>query len=295
MTDFVGAVCDLIDIMMEANCEANEVPVFNIEQVWHGIRGPASLVELAIDQKSTNYGLLKHHYHLSVLMHAVLSLNMKSVRVLSLFDSKGKNAFFCDLHHHPLLPNQNVDTTVSMIRKQVLSKIISCAVETIESTSTTKQSPEQKSSPLKRKSSAAIKWPALALELAKDFGLDIDFFKRHHVCELYSGAHDKLAEEVLLTVNDHEQMGVQLLNIAGQRVAHYLLVSHRSEGVDLLTKVPTTLSTWLKQLNASQLRCADVPVQDTAMLLQHVANNLPEGYSDYDLAISLVELVQSLS
>ena len=32
--------------------------------------------------------------------------------------------------------------------------------------------------------------------LARDFGLDLDYFKRHHVCKLYSYGHDKLGEEV---------------------------------------------------------------------------------------------------
>lgn len=40
------------------------------------------------------------------------------------------------------------------------------------------------------------KWSSLVLELAKDFGLDIDYFKQHLVCELYSEGKDKMAEEV---------------------------------------------------------------------------------------------------
>ena len=62
--------------------------MFNIEPLWQGIRGPASLVELAVEQKSTNYGLIRHHYHLSLVMQAVLTFNMKSIKVISLFDSK---------------------------------------------------------------------------------------------------------------------------------------------------------------------------------------------------------------
>lgn len=72
----------------QANCEINEVPVFNIEPIWQMVRGPSSLVEQAIEQKPTNYGLLTHHFNLAVIMSAVLTFNMKSAKVLSLFDSK---------------------------------------------------------------------------------------------------------------------------------------------------------------------------------------------------------------
>lgn len=62
--------------------------MFNIEPLWQTIRGPASLVELAVDQKATNYGLLLHHYLLCQFMYAILKFGLKSVKVLSLFDCK---------------------------------------------------------------------------------------------------------------------------------------------------------------------------------------------------------------
>ena len=72
----------------QANCEANEVPVFNGEHNWQAVRGPASLGELAVDTKATNYGLVRLHWQLAILMHAVLVFSMKSVKVLSLFDRR---------------------------------------------------------------------------------------------------------------------------------------------------------------------------------------------------------------
>ncbi len=46
------------------------------------------------------------------------------------------------------------------------------------------------------KGSLYSKWPPLVLRVAKDLGLEVDLFRRHHVCELYSSNLDKLAEEV---------------------------------------------------------------------------------------------------
>lgn len=79
-------------VLLQANCEANEVPVFNMELVWQGVRGPASLGELAVDAKVTNYGLVRLHWHLATLMQAVLALGIKGVKVISLFDRKVRHA-----------------------------------------------------------------------------------------------------------------------------------------------------------------------------------------------------------
>jgi len=50
--------------------------------------GSISLVELAIDQKATNYGLLTVYRQLALLMNAVILFNMKPIKPLSMFDSK---------------------------------------------------------------------------------------------------------------------------------------------------------------------------------------------------------------
>ncbi|XP_063427524.1 rab3 GTPase-activating protein non-catalytic subunit-like [Mytilus trossulus] len=292
MVDFMEAVTEFLDILMEANCEANEVPVFNIEPLWQDIRGPTSLVELAVEQKTTNYGLIHHHYHLSVIMLAVLTFNIKSVKVISLFDTKGRNSFFKAFDQHPLLPSQNVDPTITNNRKQFLSKIITCSVHSGEREEIEKSQQFQGSESVRFK--PVRNWCKLVLELAKDFGLDLDFFKRHHVVELYSCGHDKLAEEVLGTVNDRESMGAELLPVAGCRVAYQVLVKDKSWGAGLLTNVSPTLSSWLRELKTDHLVQPEVDVQDISNLLQHVANCLPEGFNDYELAISLVDLVQSM-
>lgn len=292
MVDFLEAVTDFLDILMESNCEANEVPVFNIEPLWQGIRGPASLVELAVEQKSTNYGLIRHHYHLSLVMQAVLTFNMKSIKVISLFDSKGKNSFFKAFDEHPLLPSQNVDPLIINNRKQFLTKVITCYVHTSDKEDTAISAPFPGAGPVKCK--PVVNWCKLVLELAKDFGLDLDFFKRHHVVELYSCGHDKEAEEFLGAVNDRESMGAELLPVAGCRAAYQVLIKNKAWGAELLTNVSPTLTSWLRELKPEKLYQPDVDIQDTANLLQHIANCLPEGFNDYDIAISLVDLVQSM-
>ena len=100
--------------------------------------------------------------------------------------------------------------------------------------------------------------------------------------------------QVLLTVNDHMAMGSQLINIAGQRLHHFMFVCDPPDSVEKLAKCAPTVSAWLKSAVCTEhLRCPNPPLTDTATLIGHVVNQLPEGHSEYHLAIELVELVQS--
>ena len=62
--------------------------MFRTEELWQGASGPTALVELANDQASSNEQLIRHHYYLAVIMYAVMTFTMKSVKPLSLFDTK---------------------------------------------------------------------------------------------------------------------------------------------------------------------------------------------------------------
>ncbi|CAH1792513.1 unnamed protein product [Owenia fusiformis] len=304
LVKFVETMCEFLKTMMQvghqdittfsvnnANCNVSEIPIFNIEDMWQTIKGPTPLAELAVDQRETNYGLLLHHFHLTVVLNAILEFTMKSVKPISLFDAKGKAAFFKELHSHPLLPTaRTTDSSVRDIRKQFMKRVIANAVQTL-------RDPDEKSvdnTSLKSKEQPHIKWPSLMQTLAEDFGLDQDELTRHHVLELYSIAEDKLAEEILLAVSDNAVMGSQLLLLAGQRVAHFMLKCDPPGCTEMLANMSPTLSTWIRQLDFSTLHCANPPLSDTATLMGHVVNQLAEGHSEYNLAIALVEVVQGL-
>ena len=81
---------------------------------------------------------------------------------------------------------------------QFLTRVISQSVMKLrESVDTT----DLKAGSLSRlKMSDTCQWPSKLIETAQDLGLDIDFLKRHYVCELYSAGFDRLAEEVSFLV-----------------------------------------------------------------------------------------------
>ncbi|KAH9519441.1 Rab3 GTPase-activating protein non-catalytic subunit [Bulinus truncatus] len=297
LVNFISLCADFMEIVMDANCESNEVPVCNTEHAWQKIQGPTSLMELAIDQKVTNYGLLKVHYHLLKIMSAVLALKMKSVKVLSLFDSKGRAALFKDLHSHPLLPTQRVDQDLLTARKNFLCRVISNAVATIDPP-TSSPSVFGSSPPLKKPRSfysSAFKWPQVALTLARDFGIDVDLMKRHHVCELYSYGHDKLAEEIMTSVTENEEFGLQLLTVAGQRVAYEIFKRDIDANFQHLSGMSVTLTRWLSTLDPTTLHFPLAPLSWTVTLLEQAASRLNETSKDHEMAQELLEKTKILA
>ena len=77
------------------------------------------LVEVASEQKHVNYHLCLFQYQLVRILYLTIRYNLKSVRPLSaIFDSKGNQALFSELHTHPLM-STDVDVKISNARKLV--------------------------------------------------------------------------------------------------------------------------------------------------------------------------------
>lgn len=73
------------------------VPELSVEEIWSGADGPASIAELALEQRGVHYPLVQHHCLLASLLHAAMSFGLK-VKPLSLFDSKVSRDSPADSH-----------------------------------------------------------------------------------------------------------------------------------------------------------------------------------------------------
>ncbi|XP_005853004.1 PREDICTED: rab3 GTPase-activating protein non-catalytic subunit-like [Myotis brandtii] len=96
-----------------------QAPDLETEDAWLAVEGPISIVELALEQKPIHYPLVEHHSVLCSILYAVMRFSLRAVKPLSLFDSKGKNAFFKDLTSIQLLPSGEMDPNFISIRQQV--------------------------------------------------------------------------------------------------------------------------------------------------------------------------------
>lgn len=292
MTSFMGSCSDLLQTMMEADVSSEEMlaPVLEVEDSWVAMEGPNSIVELALEQKHIHYPLVEHQYVLSAIMYAIMKFSLKSVKPLSLFDSKGKNAFFKDLTSIQLLPSGDMDPSIVSLRQQFLMKLISAAVQAQFQSQITVKSEVTADVP-----GNPVDWPALAVELSSHLQVNEDTLRRHYVCELYNYGFDHLAEEAILQVLDKEVLASQLLVLCGQRLAHALLHTQTKEGMELLARLPPTLCTWIKAMDPQDLQNTDVPIPTTAKMVDKVVELLPENNGQYSLALNLIEAVEAMS
>uniref|UniRef100_A0A7N8XQD4 RAB3 GTPase activating protein subunit 2 (non-catalytic) n=1 Tax=Mastacembelus armatus TaxID=205130 RepID=A0A7N8XQD4_9TELE len=278
MTSFLGCCVQLLQILMEADSAVEEVsaPELSVEEVWSGADGPASIAELALEQRGVHYPLVQHHCLLASLLHAAMTFSLK-MKPLSLFDSKGKNAFFRDLTTIQLMPSGDMDPGLVSLRQEVNSGT--------------------GSSPLPSSGPKAGWWPSLCLELGSLLQVNPDILRRHLVCELYNQGLDLRAEEVMLEVEDKDVLGSQLLVLTGQRLCYSLLhsQSQTQAAMELLARLPPTLCTWLKAMDPSELRCPLVPLSQTSRLVGRLIEILPENHAQYVLALHLLEAVEALT
>ncbi|XP_077439917.1 rab3 GTPase-activating protein non-catalytic subunit [Vanacampus margaritifer] len=292
LTSFLGCCVQLLQILMEADSAVAEVPLpeLSVEEVWCGAEGPASIAELALEQKGVHYPLVQHHCLLASLLHAALTFSLK-VKPLSLFDGKGKNAFFRDLATIQLMPSGDMDPGLVLLRQEFLLRMLSAWVQCIDDpTSTGPQTPAS-SGP------RAEWWPSLCLELGGLLQVSPDILRRHLVCQLYNQGLDPHAEEVMLEVEDKDVLGSQLLMITGQRLSYSLLHNQNQTqpAMELLARLPPTLCTWLKAMDPSELRCPLVSLPQTSRLVGHLIEMLPENHAQYSLALHLLETVDALT
>ncbi|EMP31169.1 Rab3 GTPase-activating protein non-catalytic subunit, partial [Chelonia mydas] len=280
-------------LMDKADVSSDEMqpPVLDTEDAWLSAEGPISIVELALEQKHIHYPLVDHQSVLCTILYGIMRFSLKSVKPLSLFDSKGKNAFFKDLTSIQLLPSGDMDPNVLSIRQQFLMKAVSAVVQVQCSAQKARGLPEEAPLPSEKDKD----WPALALDLAQHLQLSEDVIRRHYVCELYNYGMDHLGEEAILQVHDKEVLASQLLVLTGQRLAYALLHTQTKEGMELLARLPPTLCTWLKAMDPHDLQNLEVPIATTAKLVNKVIEHLPENHGQYSLALNLIEAVEAIS
>uniref|UniRef100_A0A8C1P687 RAB3 GTPase activating protein subunit 2 (non-catalytic) n=1 Tax=Cyprinus carpio TaxID=7962 RepID=A0A8C1P687_CYPCA len=287
MRSFLGSSVQLLQALMEADSAVEEVsaPDVCVEEVWGGAEGPVSIVELALDQRSVHYPLVQHHCVLASLLHAAMTFSLR-LKPLSLFDSKGKNAFFRDLSSIQLLPSGDMDHSLVAVRQEFLMNVLTGWVKVLA---------ESEENGVKHSSTEDM-WPSVCMELSSILQVNTDILRRHLVCELYNQGLDLRAEEVMMEVQDKDVLGSQLLVLTGQRLAFSLLhsQSQTKPNMELLARLPPTLCTWLKAMDPSELRCPSVPLSQSSRLINKVIEMLPENHGQYSLALHLLEAVDSL-
>uniref|UniRef100_A0A8C5HRI3 RAB3 GTPase activating protein subunit 2 (non-catalytic) n=1 Tax=Gouania willdenowi TaxID=441366 RepID=A0A8C5HRI3_GOUWI len=284
MTSFLGSCVQLLQILMEADSAVEEVsaPELSVEEVWCGADGPASIAELALDQRGVHFPLVQHHFLLASLLHVAMTFSLR-VKPLSLFDSKVR------IQDHVF-----VFSPEFVLMRRYLFFLMRALVGWVQAIDDVASTP---STPLPATGPTADWWPSLCLELGVLLQVNPDILQRHLVCELYNQGLDVRAEEMMLEVEDKDVLGSQLLVLTGQRLCYSLLhsQSQTQAAMELLARLPPTLCTWLKAMDPSELRCPMVPLAQTSRLVGRLIEMLPENHAQYSLALHLLEAVDVLT
>uniref|UniRef100_A0A4W3KEE8 RAB3 GTPase activating protein subunit 2 (non-catalytic) n=1 Tax=Callorhinchus milii TaxID=7868 RepID=A0A4W3KEE8_CALMI len=291
MTSFLGSCSLLIQTLMEAEVSRDEMrePCLDIEDSWLSVEGPTSIVDLALEQRHVHYPLVQHHYILCVIMYAIMLFGMKSVKLFSLFDNRGKTAFFKDLVSIQLLPSGDMDPNIVSFRQQFLMKIVTAAVQELGKSPKTDGASEQSTQEQNEN------WAAMAIELAQNLQVNEDVIRRQYEDWSISYPSTTTVNMAILQVHDQEVLASQLLVLTGQRLAYALLHTQTKEGMELLARLPPMLCTWLKAMNPQDLQNTNVPIAATSKLVNKVIELLPENHGQYNLVLHLLEAVEAMS
>ncbi|GAA6066164.1 rab3 GTPase-activating protein non-catalytic subunit isoform X3, partial [Tachysurus ichikawai] len=193
MTSFLGSCVQLLQALMEADSGVEEasVPEVCVEEVWGSVEGPASIAELALQQRPVHYPLVQHHCLLASLLHAAMSFSLR-LKPLSLFDTKGKNAFFRELTSIQLLPSGDMDPGLVALRQEFLLNVLTAWVKALG----VEQEEEEEGGGVSFKAGVRDQaWMETCMELGSLLQLNNDILRRHLVCELYNQGLDLRAEE----------------------------------------------------------------------------------------------------
>ena len=244
-----------------------------------------SLVELVMEQKSANGHLVLHHDKLIQILYYIMYYHMKSIRPLSLFDSKGIHAFFIDLHSHPLVTD-DVDDTIANKRQLFFSRLLNIIFEQHD---------------LNKNFDEKIF--ETILRLSTDMLVDHEYLRRHYISLLYAYNYDYLAINEENRIHDRQALAFQLLIIAGLRL-NYLIEGNIDssttkisiKSLEIRAKISSTLKTWL----ASLLPLIDYKIHPCSLdsieiMLTRIACYLPiTNLSQSNLAQEMIELVHLL-
>lgn len=175
-----------------------------------------------------------------------MQLDMRSVKILSLFDNKGVQAFFKPLNTSNEMSLSVVDEAVVESRLQFLDRVVTLSVSLLGDASDINDAELQHVIRV----TGYSEWSYLALQLGQLFELDPDFVASKQCVQLYSSGFDSWAEQTLQPVSKTHELGLALLPLAGVRLKLVVFCREVSLRASRIAMCSTSLSNWLQSLDS---------------------------------------------
>ncbi|KAG8193907.1 hypothetical protein JTE90_011463 [Oedothorax gibbosus] len=295
LENFLDFCCQLLNIILETNipAEHEDRPSFPLESFWQGggneKGGRTPLLQMSLAQKAPSNRQVYSHLMLATVLHLVVTFQMKSTKPLSLFTTIIKKFFFRELSFQVPEAVDKEAQGLSTPRTQFLLRAASAVAQGFP-----EMPPEDQGSSVSQADySTASKWFGRILDVARGWDLNLDEIRRHYVCELYSGGQDLLAQEVKTSVSDQSLLASQLLLLVGQR-SHKVIFDSPDPASRLGCMTPD-VSSFLRKLGDMTLRCNNVPLPTTLVLIDQIIVYLPEDSRELKLAVALKGALQDLN
>ncbi|XP_037085023.1 uncharacterized protein LOC119105663 [Pollicipes pollicipes] len=259
--------------------EVERPPVLYSDNLWAAHAGPASLLDLAARQRPCTDDVAALHIQMLDVLYAQVHLDLRSVHPYSCFNEEDGPVLFGELTASYKLPTAT-DAGVRGRRETLLRRWVTAAVQLIAQRADGQPEVTQ-----------TVAWVRRCQQLARGWGFPADVVRRQYTLDLYSGGHDQLAQEVLLSLSATVGLPSQLLLLAGARVRHHI---HSSKDmIQLLGQLSMSVADFMKTADVP-LQCPSVGLERTLALLRLVARLEQEHTHEHRLALEMVYLVESL-
>ncbi|XP_065207798.1 rab3 GTPase-activating protein non-catalytic subunit isoform X2 [Planococcus citri] len=295
LTAFLNLWVKFIDTFIEAifDMEVVSKPILKYEPLWEGNAfSPRSttppLIELATKQKPANADLL---YLLSQCARTLYFLTSFPLRIThpidSLFPSSSAEMLFTNVQSEEGYYHPNPDEKIIVNRCSYLKKLITNVINEILKPYVEPTTVQVLESADKLKPS--VDWISKVFTLAHDWSVPVDPLKRHQICELYTYGYDRLAEEIIPSVNEKEQLGHHLLIILGHRIKAML-----DENVSYYSEFTPVVTTWIESLDTRN-SVVPVDINDSLQLALTVHSLISESGKDGNLIGHLLDSLDSIN
>lgn len=278
---FLATCKQLIEMLQEIDVVDKNKPGFQTEGLWQRkADSQRSIAEQAAEEPICNLELLNHYWCLVTSLYMIMHSSMKSIKPLSLFDTKGKHAFTQPLNSNPCL-SAELDLKVIRNREMFCCNAVTYTINS-HITSTCQDDM------LRNNTTELLEHLNLIIDLSKAFNTDDDVVRRFIACELYTAGLDIAAQEIAMMVQGKTEFSSQILDVIGQRLAKSLLDGDMIKVSNTLTKLPTKVTSWLERIDRSKLRVANMPLTNTYLLLQYVSSNFAQESKDLSFINELI-------
>ncbi|KAL3269924.1 hypothetical protein HHI36_008981 [Cryptolaemus montrouzieri] len=276
---FITICTEFLDTFSDIVQEMYNVPKkqLNFEPLWEN--GGQPLAELAVQQTNINYELLLVHYQLSLVFQMLCTFSIKSIKPINnLFDSEVISVLFKDFQEKPEIDYSRTDSKLNAARVQFLTKVISLSVEAI----TVKDDEIY--------ATDHVFWMSKCRLLGMIWDLDIDSLRKHQVVQLFTHGYNIMAYDLSGSVSDRNQLGIELLALAGKRMSKHVAASSNL-GTQLAALTPT-VTRYMDTLNGDW--CAESTLKDIIDLTTLSISCLEDDQPEYKLAMLLLEACSTL-